>query len=328
MKKLFTIGLAGLVVGAAISVASFVAADFDITNLSHGGGYTVKTYSSESTPKIIRLNDKGVAISLTVSDGDSVTVTYSENNIFGYTVTETDGILEILSDRSQPGQIPVDWSFKTLDITIELPQEYAGSIDIHSENSALYIDGIDADSITADITGGSISAASVNTAGECDLKTVGAPVSVTDCGFKGDFTVRTTEAPITLKNISVLSSGSITAVTTDGAITASELTGNKVKLETTASPIDISGLRAMALDTETTDGRVDITGIDVYGKIVIKTTNAGVYGDIYGSSTDYSIITNLAIENNSMANSFVVRERKIDINAANGEIDVKFTEKD
>ena len=326
MKKLWIVGVVSIIIGAALTVGALAVADFDINKFTYGGKYMDKTRIIDDIPGTVRLNDENVRITVLPAKDDKITIRYEENDKYFYTIEEKSGVLEISSNRGKWRIISFDWSFHTPEVIIEIPKGYDGDLDIISDNSNLSLEGIDFKNLHSSISNGAVSVEEIKTSGECELISSNGKISVSDSSFSEGMSVQTSNSSIELEELDARGK-EITAVTSNGKLTAEELYGDEINLKTSNAKIEISDISARILEAVTSNGKIDFDGVDVSEKILFKTSNAEVSGEILVDPRDYTINSYTTNASNNLLNNIGTANKSIDINTSNGAINVSFTEK-
>ena len=227
-----------LLIGAAYFLTGGELTAFN----SKGNEYVAKNYESTSKVDKLIVDERANGVNIVKGDGDNITIDYFDNPDSPlYKIEEKDGVLEI--SRESTGifkLINIDFSKK--EMTVSVPKDFTGSVDVDLTSGSLVADGITAGDIKLENTSGSIKLNNVSSSGDLKVENTSGSIKFENLKAGGDISIENTSGSIKGTIVGKESDYSITTDVTAGSCNLGNTTGGSHKLtaETTAGSIDIS----------------------------------------------------------------------------------------
>ncbi len=143
-------------------------------------------------------------------------------------------------------------------------------------------------------------------------------------GIESGIEIKTSKGDINLSEVNI--SGTIDAITSNGKIKASNVEIEKrFKLETKNDDINLSNVKVKgSVDATVSNGNLDIEKVAIEDTLKLKSKNGGINGTIVGSYDVFSISSQASKGKNNLPENKSGGDKKLDVNANNGDIDLKF----
>ncbi|MGW5955043.1 DUF4097 family beta strand repeat-containing protein [Bacillus mycoides] len=143
-------------------------------------------------------------------------------------------------------------------------------------------------------------------------------------GMESGVEIKTSKGDINLSEVNI--SGSIDATTSNGKIKASNVEIEKsFKVETKNDDINLSNVNVKgSIDATVSNGNLDIAKVAVEDTLKLQSKNGGINGTIVGSYDVFSISSQAAKGKNNLPENKTGGDKKLDVNANNGDINLKF----
>ena len=243
MSKITKIALISIGAGALLCILSFLLVGGRWTGYnSKGNEYARKEYESGTGIDKIKIDETANSVILQSADTDTVLIEYYENpDKPSYEIEEKDGELKFeKNDRSSFKLFNIDFSKK--DVTVTIPEDYKGKLDIELTAGEIEATSITASDIKIDNTTGSIKLDNVSSAGDIDVDNTTGEIVFTNLKSGGDIKLENTTGSI---------EGSIVGKESDYSIKADISTGD-------CNLSDSKG-GSKNLNVEATTGNIEIT---------------------------------------------------------------------
>ena len=242
MEKITKIALIAIGAGALLCLLSYFLVGGDWTGYnSKGNEYVSKTYESGTGIKEIKIDENSNEVNIVAADTDIVTIDYYDDPEKPlYEIEEKNGKLEFeRNDRSVFKLVNIDFSKK--DITVTIPKDYAGKLDVDLTSGTLRATDVTAGKLKVDNTSGSIELVNVSVAGDIDLENTSGSIEFKNLKSDGDIKIDNTTGSIEGSIVGSESDYSITTDVTAGSSNLPNTKGGSKKLdaETTAGSIEI-----------------------------------------------------------------------------------------
>lgn len=252
--KILLASMVTLIVGFGIFMVGFAMADFQLENVS-SVKYSQKDYSSLQEITQIEVNDRNMAVDVVPSPDSQVHITYYENKNNTYQISENNGRLQVYKNVKRASNwLSFGVNLQRVHLTIQIPANFAGSIDLSSTNSKIWVSGVSAKDLTINTTNGVI--------------------DIEQLAVAENLVCDTTNAKIGLDQVSA---ASVTVTATNGVLELEEIAaGDTIKARTTNGKIEVSDLSfGKLLNLQTTNGKIegDLNERMADCKITAKTTN-------------------------------------------------------
>ncbi|MDF9664049.1 DUF4097 family beta strand repeat-containing protein [Bacillus wiedmannii] len=143
-------------------------------------------------------------------------------------------------------------------------------------------------------------------------------------GMESGMEIKTSKGDINLSEINI--SGSVDAITSNGKIKASNVAIEKsFKMETKNDDINLSNVNVKgSVDATVSNGNLDIEKVAVEDTLKLDSKNGGINGTIVGSYDVFSISSKASKGKNNLPENKSGGDKKLDVNANNGDINLKF----
>lgn len=294
-----------LTIGVLLFLVGMIGGGFAFDRLSLTAAYEEKHLSrmSNAYTEII-FTDVNASITVLPVAGEEMRITYYESDSDMFQVEETDGRFSM--QRTYKWSIKNLFQFfslpKDLSVTIELPERYAGSLTIKTNN-------------------GSISAQALFHIEHLSLKTNNGKIELTDLAVTGAYEGHTSNGKVTAQNIRA---NAFSQTTSNGIITASQLSiVETLSLQTSNGRIELSDSTAGEISCSTSNSGIEIQNIFA-PLIELKTSNGAIKGNISASMDDYKIESKTANGKNSLPTKKESGAYLLTAKTSNGSIDVTF----
>lgn len=303
MKQLMITGCILLAIGIIIFVLAFAASGWDITKMSTVRAYTMQTYVSQNPITSIVVDDDNMTVEVKKSKDDRVHVNYFTNDNDYYEITEN-GVLSI--DRVTNYKwyhyiFQIDFHKKEL--TIYLPEQYDGDLDIKTSNAKIEVEDISARRI--------------------DLKTSNSSIDMEDSSFTEVAKMKSSNGRIEATNVT--SAGDMTAKTSNSKIDITNVSVRNMDSETSNGSINLE--RVTAVDTirsSTSNSHIAVERVDCGNIIDLKTSNGSITGDLKGTMSEYIISAKTSNGNNNLPENKTDGTKKLLAKTSNSKIEIEF----
>ena len=295
LKIWFLIGSALVLVGALIFVCCLAIGGWNITSISDTS-YETTVYDFTEDISNILIHGDTADIKLAPSSDQTTKVECLESKNESYSVTVTDGTLNILSRDSAWYNSITFFSFTSPKITVYLPQGEYNALTIKSDTGDIEIAkqfsfaSIDIDESTGDVvcyasasdftkikaTTGNILVENTAT-GALDISVSTGSVSITDVTCSGDVKVEVSTGKAGLTN---LSCKNLVSIGTTGDIFMKNVTvAEEMSVERSTGDVAFDGSYAekLAIKTDTGDVSFDLSDA---AEISVKTDTGSVTGSL------------------------------------------------
>ena len=243
MEKITTIALIAIGAGALLCLLSYFLIGGDWTGYnSKGNEHVAKTYESGTDIKEIKIDETSNEVNIVVADTDIVTIEYfddPEKPI--YEIEEKNGKLEFeRNGRNAFKLVNIDFSRK--DITVTIPKDYAGKLDVEITSGSVRADDVTASDIKVDNTSGSIELYNVSSTGDISIDNTSGSIEFKNLSSGGDIKIDNTTGSIEGSIVGSQDDYSITTDVTAGSSNLPNTKGGSKKLDadTTAGSIEIT----------------------------------------------------------------------------------------
>ncbi|QGV10338.1 DUF4097 family beta strand repeat protein (plasmid) [Bacillus cereus] len=143
-------------------------------------------------------------------------------------------------------------------------------------------------------------------------------------GMESGMEIKTSKGDINLSEINT--SGYVDAITSNGKIKASNVAiENSFKMETKNDDINLSNVNVKgSVDATVSNGNLDLEKVAVEDTLKLDSKNGGINGTIVGSYDVFSISSKASKGKNNLPENKSGGDKKLDVNANNGDINLKF----
>lgn len=305
MKKLAIIGSIIFLIGGIVFVSAFAVSGWDITKLSTVPTYEEKQYSTKNTNQDISIKDHNKSVSVGLSSDDQIHLTYYENTKEHYEINDQ-ASLTIESKRDYRWyDFIFSMNFQSPTITILLPANYAGNLNIKTSNAQITIDSVTLKQLHATTSNGYMRLKNVTGAEHVTLRTTNNGIEMQDVDLSGTLKSETSNGSINLKGVSAQN---LESTTTNSNINA------------------INTKVAQSTLLKSSNGSIHIQDFNAGTDTALKTSNNRISGNILNKANEFSITSRTSNAKNNLPENFKAGNKKLDISTSNGEIFVKFAE--
>ena len=300
MKKWVAIGAIVFLTGLLILTGSFAALGWDVSKLDKNPVYEKKEMTADNKGQNIIINDKNISFIIEKSPDGKIHFEYYENIKENY-IVRTDG------DVTFTKQTHYRWydyifNFDMSTFKILVPENFAGSIEINTNNAGVEAKNITASNITFNTSNGILNINNVQ-ANRLSAKTNNGSIKTSDVNIKNTCMLATSNGKITAVNISA---GELNADTNNSAIEVSYC--------------DIKG----SVFLQTNNGGINVAMLSAKNDITLKTSNGSITGSIAGSMSDFAIISKTSNGSNNLPESAVMGSKNLNVKTSNGNIKIDF----
>ncbi len=255
----FIISIGLLIIGFVICLGAMIAAGFDDGMLNEGSGYEQREYvASADAFKSIKFDDSNKGINVVPSKDDKIRITYSDNDKNHYVISEMGETLSIEYSWKKRWYeyIGITWyfNFESDDVTISIPDAYAGNIDVLTSNGRIELHDI--------ALPGELRADTSNS------RIIADNVKGTDIHFI------TSNGTVEMRD--VISENVIDVKTSNSKIETDNIQGKDIRLDTSNGHISLDRVKADSLYFDTSNSRITgtVVGRMTDFKITSHTSNA------------------------------------------------------
>ncbi len=243
MEKITKIALIAIGAGALLCLLSYFLVGGNWTGYnSKGNEHVSKTYESGTDIKKIEIDETSNEVNIVSADTDIVTIDYYDDPEKPlYEIEEKNGKLKFeRNGRSVFKLVNIDFSRK--DITVTIPKDYEGELDVEITSGAVRADDITASKIKLDNTSGSIELYNVSSMGDIDIDNTSGSIEFKNLESGGDISIDNTTGSIEGSIVGSQDDYSITTDVTAGSSNLPNTKGGSKKLnaDTTAGSIEIT----------------------------------------------------------------------------------------
>lgn len=262
--------------------------------------YTAKT-SAEDLKKIYVDTSNG-DIHFKKSAGDQVIVGYYDYEKMKHTVTEENGVLQIIADDKEWYDYIIDLGVWISDpITVYVPESFDGEILADTSNGDMILEDLSLDlGIDCNTSNGKYELSNI-TAKSITLKTSNGQVHLENIKTKGDVQAKT-------------SNGEMNAHTVDAKSFDFHTSNGKVALNDVTAP--------ELLTIKSSNGTLEVFDI-VSDNILLDTSVGDITGTISGKMGDYQIFCD---DDGNLPKEKTTGSKKLEVDTSVGKIDIQFTE--
>ncbi len=293
------------IAGAALLLAGFAMAGFDLDNLNTGGPLVARTYEAAEEVTRIMVREMDADVELVISEDGRARVTCEENEAFCYDITEEDGVLTVEKRDLREARFGLYFGFYQGSVLkIEVPADTA--VDVETQNGSIRLtggaEGLSSPTVSLQSANGSIVAEGLR-AGEATM-----------CTSNDDVEIADVEAE------------TLTAATSNGAVTLCGVDVGETSVQTRNGGIRLEDVHADALTARTENDDIAFSGVEAARSIDLETSNGDIRGTLPGSPGDYSVESAATNGENSLPELLEGDGVYLRVMTENGDIDVTFAQ--
>ena len=272
----------------------------------------LRSYAAEHVDSVY-LDVRNVKVRLLPAEDGKVSIYYRDRPEAPlYTFSEDGGALR-MEYGAQESWESIGWIPRLLglwggnlgEITVYLPSDMAGALDIRTTNAQVELSDI-------------------RTLGSARLQTKNGKIQCRNVDVRTEIELEATNGVLALEHLRA--GGHISARTTNGKLSIQDTLAGELRLHTTNAAMELANTSAQqTFSAETTNGviRVDeIAGQD----ISLRSTNGKISGTVAGSASEYSVDISTTNGSASPANR-QGGARSLEVRTTNAHVDISFSEK-
>lgn len=297
-----------VVLGLFTAIVSFFMVGGDFSRLGSNSGYTEKSYVTEAAAiKELVLNTSNTQVRVISSPDNKIHLHYYERDKEKYTITDSDGRLEIdlNKDMHWYDHIGFDFNFMgNLTFQIAVPNSMACDFALSTSNNEI-----------------SISNLSEN--GNLKLNTSNGGIVLDHLSTTGSLESDTSNSSISLSSVKV--DGSIVTTTSNGGISFEGATASGVTARSSNGRLRLTDVASQKdIYAETSNNGIEISGLSAETAITLRSSNGNITGAIADPMSEFSIRSQTSNGNNSLPGNLSGGKKNLDVSTSNGSIDVRF----
>ena len=303
-KICIIIGLVFLLAGSIVAMTGVALAGFDFRNLSTTPPYqqvTARYDASEVTS--LEIEDYSRDVTISTWDQDTIEITYYENEEVTYDIKQdSNGKLSVayISKQEWYQMIGLNFSLQDCTLTICIPREMAGSIDVSTSSGNILATDISAkDSFSAESSSGNIALSNIN-ADNLSASSTSGEIQIDGANITQECTANATSGDLSLQNISASICG---FSATSGNIQLADVSTQENVITTTSGDIFFEGVQA--------------------DHIVLEATSGNIVGTLNGNQEDYTIYSNTSSGDVHLPPSYN-GEKELIVSTTSGDIGIQF----
>lgn len=303
-NKIIPIAIGLIAAGVILFIIGFCMLGGDFRKLSSEPELEKKVYASAEKINSIEIDAGNVSVDVRPSPNDEVIVTYNENRCEYYDISVQDGRLTInnVNNREWYEYIMV-FNLGGRYITVEVPDYFAGDIDIDVSNKDIVIENISAASVKLEDSNDDIILNNVDASGAVKVHNSNGDVSFTRCSIGEELNVRNSNGPVKLTDLSAAS------LIIDGSMSRINLTRVKTDLDA-------------FLDTS--NKNIEFLELEVGTKLTCDNSNGAIIGSLHGNINDFTISTDVSNGDCNMPQDMKGGDKLLELETSNDDIEITF----
>ncbi|MBQ4090214.1 MAG: DUF4097 family beta strand repeat protein [Clostridia bacterium] len=253
--------------------------------------------------------------------GAQVAVNYEDDPNGKYEVSLENGVLTLkyIAEKRSFFRSIFGWRQKQQEVTVELPDGWAGTADISTMNVSIYA-SVAIDELLLHTSNGAIVLDDVR-AGRISGSTTNGAIKIEDVNFE-DMELGTYNGRIVVNGIC----GSMAKLTSSNATAnVQDATVNDLLIKSSNGGLRIENVTGEKLYAQTSNGSIKVSGVNV-SDVTLKSSNGSITGDICGDITDYAIVSKTSNGKNNLPDG-TEGARKLDVRTSNASIAIEFVKK-
>ena len=313
------------------------------------GGYTMETqtYALSGIEKIL-INTDSPGVVIRPVTGDQINMTWQADDYVELEAELTDGMLSI------DYRFGANWLESLLlsplnrndyVLEIELPDGYAGKLDVHTASGSLAVySALAVDDISLTTVSGTIDASDIDSQKGVVLRSTSGRVHADAVHAAEDIRVQSVSGALDLRKATAL--GGIAMQTNSGGVTGVDLNaGGNIEVNTTSGAVDVKRIHSDAdIAIGSVSGTLTLSGVDCEGfssksvsggikfqeltadTMKMKSTSGTVSGTVGGVHGDYSVSAHTVSGRNNLQNTAAGRGKSLSVDTVSGGISVRFSD--
>ena len=311
------------------------------------GGHTMEnqTYALSGIDTIL-INTDSPGVVIRPVAGDQINMTWQADDYVEFDTELTNGMLSI------DYRFGTNWLESLLMsplhrndyvLEIELPDGYAGKLDVHTASGSLAVySALAVDDISLTTVSGTIDASDIDSKKGVILRSTSGRVHADAVHAAEDIRVQTVSGELDLRKATAL--GGIAMQTSSGGVTGVDLNaGGNIDVNTTSGAVDVARIHADAdIAIGSISGTLTLSGVDCEGfssksvsggikfqeltadMMKMKSTSGTVRGTVGGVHGDYSVSAHTVSGRNNLQNTAAGKGKSLAVDTVSGSIDVQF----
>lgn len=283
---------AGLALAAGLLLFFAVAAAFALSGKAAELVYEKAAYTADAAGvEEVRVRVRNMAVQVTPSRGNEITLHYYTCEEDPYEVTLENGVLQLkyrndilFSIKSWFSGISAVFGTADLRVEVMVPAAYAGMLRLDSSNARVSVSGL-------------------SQLGDLRIASSNAPIEVSDVSA-ALVSAQTSNGAVTLDRAAV--SGAADLRSSNGMLTARQVSAKD------------------SLRMETSNGRIALEEVSS-ASIELKSSNGAISGSVSGRRADYTISSDTSNGDDSLGDGGK-GPFKLTVRTSNGNIDIRFIE--
>ena len=300
-KRFYLIAVLLLVAGFTTFLVGFSMMDFNPQNFDSEPPYIERVYKPVGSPQKIVINDSEADINITASKDNTLRIKYYENVNKHYAVTESAGEIK-LSKRRTSGFIHnlLTLSKSNLVVTVEVPENFAGSITVKTTNGNLTAEDASFKNLNADIKNGNVRLSNLSLSGQADIKSDGGEIRVYDITLQ--------------KNCKLLCK--------NGELFAWSITADKLYSTSENGLMTLAYINADSIFAENDERDIKISCLSFKNDAHLLSEKGNITGTVLGVMEDFTFNCQAPNGNSNIDNTLYQGDKNLHITTEEGNIDI------
>lgn len=296
----------------------------------------------------IRIDTDSPGVVIKPVTGDQLNMTWQADDYVELEAELTDGVLSV--DYRFGASWLESLLFSPLArneyvLEIELPDDYAGELDIHTASGSVAVySALAVEDISLTTVSGAIDTSDIDSKKDVQLRSTSGSVHADAVHAAEDIRLQTVSGAADLRKATAL--GGISMQTSSGSITGADLSaGGNIDVSTTSGIVDVKRTHSGAdISVASVSGALKITGVDCKGftsksvsgsigfqeltadTLTMKSTSGTVSGTVGGARGEYSVKAHTVSGKNNLQNTDAGKEKSLTVDTVSGSIDVRFSD--
>jgi DUF4097 and DUF4098 domain-containing protein YvlB len=278
---------------------------------------------------IIRTDCAVSDISVTQSEGDTITLAYYDGENQRYRVGAEGGELSIRYEDSRKwyDHIHFFWfESKAYTVEIGIPANYDGELELYTSTGNIRVGGVSlTGSLSLSATTGDLGVSDTKSGGDVRISATTGAVKLSDTVSGGNVSLSATTGDI--HGSGILQSGPLSVSVSSGDIDLVNIKGaDEVKISSTIGDIRFTGIDAESFRVVASTGSIRFENIRAEKGIALSATTGDISGAIADSIESFSITSSAAVGDNNLPASLSLGDILLDVHVTTGEISIEFAE--
>lgn len=294
-------------VGVILAFFGYALSGFHISNIRSNSTFEHNSYTYDAAGiTSIDISDIDSPVVLQSSSADIIAIDCYENSNYRYEIKQDiNGTLSIQKINSTRWgfQNWFNYDFTEKPLTVTIPSDLIADVSLSSVSGEIRINDIQALSLSASNTSGSILIENTDVRGDLRASSVSGTVSFGSARIGGNLSVTATSGAILTRAVSVGADTKFSSVSGDLRLNETTVSED-ITLETTSGSIDFEMLSGNNLDFHTVSGRIS--------------------GTLHANSLDYYIVSDSLSGKVSVMGGSAKGTKRLDVSSTSGDINITF----